>query len=96
MILWKNYLLEALMGTHFKRDMFITSFIPLWISILSINIWTIVEFGISVWYIEEKTINKFFMIWNGKSLEIFVALIVLFVPIASAVSISKFINDHLQ
>lgn len=84
------------MGTHFKRDMFITSFIPLWISILSINIWTIVEFGISVWYIEEKTINKIFMIWNGKSLEIVVALIVLFVPIASAVSISKFINDQLK
>ena len=41
------------MNGKFKWDMFITSFIPLWISIMVADIWSIVDFGTKKWAYEK-------------------------------------------
>lgn len=84
------------MGNHFKRDMFITSFIPLWISILLVNVWNIAEFGVTEWRMDVKILYNVNKILNEKSLDIIVLLIVLFIPLASVASISKFLKDQFM
>ena len=42
------------MDKKFKWNMFITSFIPLWLTIIVSDIWSIVESGIENWLIEDN------------------------------------------
>ena len=37
------------MDKRFKWNMFITSFMPLWISIVVADLWSIIENGIRIW-----------------------------------------------
>ena len=48
------------MDKKFKWNMFITSFIPLWLSIMVSDIWNIAESGIKTWrHCDSICINVF-------------------------------------
>lgn len=44
------------MDKKFKWNMFITSFIPLWLSIIVSDIWSLVESGINKWMYKDNVL----------------------------------------
>lgn len=42
------------MDKRFKWNMFITSFIPLWLSIIVMDAWNVIEYGINNWSCQQK------------------------------------------
>ncbi len=82
------------MDNKFKWHMFVTSFIPLWISILIINLWDIISNFIHNWD-SESTVNK--NIWSGvkyNCVPIIFTLIILFIYFVSRFKILALIKNR--
>ena len=73
--------------------MFITSFMPLWISMIISDIWTIVESGIKIWRDEESIYFNILNICKENLVCIVVILIIGILMLTSIISINSFLND---
>ena len=81
------------MDKKFKWNMFITSFIPLWISIMISDVWNIVESTIKNWTNSEPVLYNIINICRENWVCIFVVLIIGILMIIGITSINKFIRD---
>lgn len=83
--------------TLFKVHMFITSFIPLWFSIVLINIWDILEFLFKKlngkFNLGLLTRSNFFKLYNEKQKEIVFSMLIIIVLIISSYKIVQFLKD---
>lgn len=84
------------MNGKFKWDMFITSFIPLWISIIVADIWSIVDFGIKKWVYEENWQYNLCKIYQKNLVSILVIVIIFILMIMSIYAVSKFLKDKCR
>lgn len=84
---------EIYMDKKFKWNMFITSFMPLWISMIISDIWTIVESGIKIWRDEESIYFNILNICKENLVCIVVILIIGILMLTSIISINSFLND---
>lgn len=81
------------MDKKFKWNMFMTSFIPLWISIMVSDIWSIVESGIKSWKYCDPILLNTFNIFRENWTCIFVVFVIGILMIISIVSINRFLSD---
>ena len=81
------------MDKKFRWNMFITSFIPLWISIMTSDVWNIVESTIKNWINSEPVLYNIINICSENWVCIFVVLIIGILMIIGIISINKFIRD---
>lgn len=81
------------MDKKFKWNMFITSFIPLWLSIIVADIWNIVDTGIKKWSCKNSLLCNLLEICKMSWVSIFVFLIILLLMLVSIHSINKFLKD---
>lgn len=82
------------MWIKFKWDMFVTSFIPLWISIILFDIWDVVENAIETFSKEGKFIDKLLVFLPANTLPLVsIAFIVIMVMI-SICGINKFLKER--
>lgn len=81
------------MDKKFKWNMFITSFIPLWISIMVSDAWNIVESTIKNWTKSDPVFCNIINICRENCVCIFVVLIIGILMIIGIISINKFICD---
>ena len=81
------------MDKKFKWNMFITSFIPLWITIIVADIWSIVESGIKRWLDSENILNNIVNICKINLVSIVVVLIIMVLMLSSIISINQFLKD---
>ena len=64
------------MDNKFKWNMFITSFIPLWLSIIISDIWSIVDSGIKNWLYTDNICHNLLKIYKMNWVSILVVLII--------------------
>ena len=80
-------------GKRFKWDMFVTSFMPLWISILVIDIWDIVDASITNWNGELTVKGNLLLLLHTNLLLITSVAIITTVVIVSMVRIRIFLKE---
>ena len=81
------------MDKKFKWNMFITSFIPLWLTIIVADIWSIVESGIENWLLEDNLFYNIVKICKMNRVAIFVVLTILVPMLVGIMSIDQFLKD---
>lgn len=81
------------MDKKFKWNMFITSFIPLWLTIIVADIWSIVESGIENWLLEDNLFYNIVKICKMNRVAIFVVLTILVLMLVGIMSIDQFLKD---
>lgn len=81
------------MDKKFKWDMFITSFMPLWISIMISNIWSLVDNGIKIWNYKDNLICNICNIYKKNLVSIFVVIIIFWIMISSICAVDSFLKD---
>ena len=82
------------MWRKFRWDMFVTSFIPLWFSIIVFNIWKIVENSIDVWDKKSKYIYNVVKSVEKSKVELSVIFVVILLVWISISGINSFIKDR--
>lgn len=81
------------MDNKFKWNMFITSFIPLWCSIIVADIWSIVDNVIGNWMREDNMLHNLLEVYKMNWVSIFVVLMIFVLMIVSIGSINRFLKD---
>lgn len=81
------------MDKKFKWNMFMTSFIPLWLSIIVSDIWNLVESGINSWLYKDNVLHNVRNVCKTNWVCIAVVLIIGILMIISTVSINQFLKD---
>lgn len=82
------------MWSKFKWDMFVTSFIPLWISIIIFDIWDLVDYAITSYPKEGESLEKLFSFTCGNIIQI-ISIIVIIIGVAFSIhGINKFLRDR--
>ena len=81
------------MDKRFKWNMFITSFLPLWISIVIANISSIIVSAVEKWKMGEKFLFNIKVILNDNFISIIVTLVVVIVFLVTIWNINRFIKD---
>lgn len=81
------------MDKKIKWNMFITSFIPLWLSIMVSDIWNIVESGINTWRYCDPICLNIFNISRKNWVCIFIVLVIGILMMISIISINRFLRD---
>lgn len=82
------------MWRKFRWDMFVTSFIPLWFSIIVFSIWRIVENSIDAWNEKSKYVENVVNCLKKSSVELCVTLIVILLVWISVSGINSFIKGR--
>ncbi len=82
------------MWRKFRWDMFVTSFIPLWFSIIVFNLWKVVEISIDVWDKKSKYIDNIVNCIEKSYVELGVMLVVILLVWISISGISSFIKER--
>ena len=81
------------MDNKFRWDMFITSFLPLWLSILIDDMWNILQVGINGWCCNKSYLENLKFILQETIVYVVVVIIVCIVMITSMCSINSFLKD---
>ena len=81
------------MDKKFKWNMFITSFIPLWLTIIVADIWSVIESGIESWLFKDNVFNNIVKICKMNGVSILVVFTILVLMLISIISINQFIKD---
>ena len=76
--------------------MFVTSFIPLWISIIVIDIWTVIESTTKKWNCAARLWENMLTATINNLLPIITILLLLFLVISSMISIKKFLDNRMK
>lgn len=82
------------MWRKFRWDMFVTSFIPLWFSIIVFSMWKIVENSIDVWDKKSKYIYNIVKSIEKSKVELSVTLGVILLVWVSISGVNSFIKDR--
>lgn len=82
------------MDNKFKWDMFVTSFIPLWISIIVIDVWEMVEYSVVNWDRTHNAFENINILLRSNALLITSVIIITVFVINSIKSIRAFLNDR--
>lgn len=82
------------MWFKFKWDMFVTSFIPLWISIIIFDIWDLANYAITAYPLEGTTYKIFFSFIRSNIIQIVSIFIIIIMVVVSVCGINKFLEDR--
>ena len=77
------------MWNRFKWHMFVTSFIPLWATIIFIDVWEMVCQGKKTWKTELSFLENIKSCISNNMIQFIIVLIIFFVVIVSIISIEK-------
>ena len=81
------------MWKKFRWDMFVTSFLPLWLSVIVFDIWGIVGNSINIWDKNNKYINNIANCLYNNCIEIVVTITVLLMALISIVGVNDFLKQ---
>ena len=81
------------MDIKFKWNMFITSFTPLWVSIIVSDIWSIVQSSINNWQYDYNLLQNIMNICKANRVCIFVILVIGMLLMISITAINIFLKD---
>lgn len=84
------------MDRKFKWNMFITSFIPLWLSIIVSDAWSVIESATSSWKNEDSLICNLIIIYTKNRVCIIVILVIGVLMLTSIFSINLFLKDKCK
>lgn len=80
------------MWQKFKWDMFVTSFIPLWISIVVINLWNVILVVLEKWNSEKKFADNLTTILNSGLVQLISIIVIIVMVLCSVVGINVFLK----
>lgn len=83
------------MWKKFKWDMFVTSFIPLWLSIVVLNAWNIVSLALEKWDDKSKMLENLKNILCSSSVQVISVIVIAFLVISSIAGINSFLKKKL-
>lgn len=81
------------MDKKFKWNMFITSFIPLWLAIIVADTWSAIESGIESWLFKDSVIKNIVKMFKMNWVSVIVVLTILVLMLISILSINQFLKD---
>lgn len=84
------------MWKKFKWDMFVTSFIPLWLSIVVLDAWNIVSLALEKWDDKSKMLENLKNILCSSSVQVISVIVIAFLVISSIVGINSFLKKKLS
>ena len=84
------------MWGKFKWDMFVTSFIPLWFSIIVIDIWNIVLCILDNWDSKEKFLDNLNNVLCGSIVQLVSIVVIAALLLISIIGINTFLNKKLS
>ena len=80
------------MWKKFKWDMFVTSFVPLWISIVVVDIWNIISFAMEKWNNKIAIANNLITILGISKIQLISIIVISIVVICSIGGINSFLK----
>lgn len=83
--MWKKY----------KWDMFVTSFIPLWLSIIVIDVWTIISFILKNWNMDGKISDNLINVLYGNYIQFVSIAVISVLVLVSIIGINSFLDKKL-
>lgn len=82
------------MWPKFKWDMFVTSFIPLWISIIIFDIWDLIDYSITAYPKKGKSLEKLLSFACDNIIQ-FISIIVIIIVVSFSIhGINNFLKDR--
>ncbi|WP_415929688.1 hypothetical protein [Zhenpiania hominis] len=84
------------MWKKFKWDMFVTSFIPLWLSIIVIDVWTIVLFIIENWNGQGKPSDNLMNVLCRNHIQLVSIAVISVLVLVSIIGINSFLKKLIQ
>ena len=84
------------MWRKFKIDMFITSFIPLWISIVLLDCWCIIDAICKKWDCQIRFKENLIICLNSCLLQIVSIFLILTIVTVSIIGVNSFLKDRTQ
>ena len=82
------------MWAKFKWDMFVTSFITLWISIIIFDIWDLVDYAITAYQKKGNPLEKLLSFACSNLIQIISIIVIIIVVTFSIHGINKFLKDR--
>ena len=83
------------MWRKFKWDMFVTSFIPLWLSIVVLDAWNVVSLALEKWDDKSKMLENLNNILYSSSVQVISIIVIAILVISSTVGINSFLKEKL-
>lgn len=83
------------MWKKFKWDMFVTSFIPLWLSIIVIDVWTIILFILKNWDADGKISDNLTNVFYGNYIQFVSIAVISVLVLVSIIGINSFLDKKL-
>ncbi len=83
-----------IMSKRFKWNMLISSFLPLWVSIVLIDLWTIIKKTMALWNNEISFRENFLEVLKENTLPIIFTILVSTICIISCIRISRFLKNQ--
>lgn len=83
------------MWIKFKWDMFVTSFIPLWLSIIVIDAWNTVCYIIKEWDNQNRFVDNLLSIIRGNCIQLVSIVVIVVIVLISIIGINTFLNKKL-
>ena len=81
------------MWKRFKWDMFVTSFIPLWFSIIVLDIWDLIKQSIKIWCTERDFSTNIYSCLKSSLVQVISVVIIVIVVFISIIGINAFLKD---
>lgn len=82
------------MWIKFKWDMFVTSFIPLWISIIIFDLWDLVDEAVASYSKEETLLEKLCSFALDNTIQIISITVIVIMVVFSICGINKFLRNR--
>lgn len=83
------------MWLKFKWDMFVTSFIPLWLSIVVLDAWDIVSLALEKWDDKSKMLENLQKILFDNCIQVISVIVIAILVISSVVGVNSFLKKKL-
>ncbi len=83
------------MWTKFKWDMFVTSFIPLWLSIVVLDTWNIVLFILEKWDSQGNFVDNCISVICGNCVQLASIAVIVVMVLVSIIGINSFLSKKL-
>ena len=82
------------MWSKFKWDMFVTSFIPLWVSIIIFDVWDIVDCAITSYPKKGKPLEKLLSFLSDNTIPIISIVVITSVVVLSIIGVNGFLKER--
>lgn len=83
------------MWKKFKWDMFVTSFIPLWFSIVVVDVWNIILLATDKWDNKSNFVDNLAMLLGGSWIQLLSIIVITILVLLSIIGINSFLNKKL-